>query len=361
VKTPGAFLARILVTTTLAALFLLVNAGFILSEKAIDQRIESLGIRTLFIRATPDKDLAMQPSLSNLFAPLSEYGTFIPLKVPYLRGETEGGRRLTLVIYGEEALPGLLELIPGLEANKNAQFVLVNGYPEGFPLRVDVEGFRFDALAMAPPASLRYISRNRPVLFVPEAGFSAAAGSNYQEAVFLTLSNVGDLHRLVEVIGLMLDSEQFERPELVSAVELLRELESMQGLRMKGQAMTGLMVALIIVLVYGSIAVFEYRQNVFNFALIKSFGISSVHIAWRYYLEAIVLMAIAYFFAVSIGRFVHLDLFVEMGFSRSVTSSIDPYTIDHTKNLIGILLASATAGCLPICFALRKPVGRILT
>lgn len=361
VTTPGAFFARILVTTALATLFLMVNAGFVLSERAIDQKIESMGVRTIFVSAPHSGSATTQASLAGLLAPLSDHGTYLPIKIPFIRGEIVGGAAVEVVMYREEALTGLVELIPELANFDSSKVLLMHGFPQGFEQRVDFASFRFDASTLAPTSVFTAISRNRPVLLLPEGGFSSVVGQSYQEAILLKVDDVQDIHMCVEVIKLLLESEGYERYSFVNAVDLLRELESMQAVSLKGRSLAGSMVALIIILVFGSIAVFEYRQNVFNFALIKSFGISAGFIALRYHLEALVLMAAAYGFSVTLGRLVHQDLFATMGFSRTLAASVDVYSISQTGNLIIILVASATIGSLPICFALRKPVGRVLS
>ena len=77
-ETPGAVLARVSIAISLCLLFLLMQAGFILAEHAIERKIESFGINSMILRTSPPGSGALRPELSTLFEPLAEEGLYFP-------------------------------------------------------------------------------------------------------------------------------------------------------------------------------------------------------------------------------------------------------------------------------------------
>jgi hypothetical protein len=135
-----------------------------------------------------------------------------------------------------------------------------------------------------------------------------------------------------------------------------------RDLRIQAQAIGGSFVGLLIVLIFGSIAIFEYRQNIFATALFKSFGLHSIHLVFRYFLEGLLLLLISFLFAIEIAQLLHGIVFELAGFDAGLLflTSFNPYRVSENSFLIILLVITAGVSIIPICFALRKPVGKVL-
>ena len=92
----------------LVSLFLLMQAGFILAERAIENR--SFGINSMILRTTSANG-AFRPELSTLFEPLAENGLYFPFSFLFSLAELSNGEKVRVVVYGEDALPALSEMI----------------------------------------------------------------------------------------------------------------------------------------------------------------------------------------------------------------------------------------------------------
>ena len=118
----------------------------------------------------------------------------------------------------------------------------------------------------------------------------------------------------------LLEAEGFERYNLTSPVQWVGELKDLREARTRAQAFGGVFVGMLVVLIFGSIAVFEYRQNIFATALFKSFGLSSLHLAARYLVESLLLLGLAFCCAVELGKLIHEFVFVLAGFDSELAA-----------------------------------------
>ena len=86
-ETPGAVFARLLIAISLCLLFLFMQAGFVLTEKAVERKIESFGLNTMILRSTGFSKTEVRPSLDQLLSSLSELGTYLPFSSLYVNAE----------------------------------------------------------------------------------------------------------------------------------------------------------------------------------------------------------------------------------------------------------------------------------
>ena len=121
-ETPGAVLARVSIAVSLCLLFLLMQAGFILAERAIEKKIESFGINSMILRTSASANGAFRPELSTLFEPLAEDGLYFPFSFLFSLAELSNGEKVRVVVYGEDALPALSEMIEGFDHLQNDGF-----------------------------------------------------------------------------------------------------------------------------------------------------------------------------------------------------------------------------------------------
>ena len=360
-ETPGAVFARLLIAISLCLLFLFMQAGFILTEKAVERKIESFGLNTMILRSTGFSKTEVRPSLDQLLSSLSELGTYLPFSSLYVNAELSSKKRAKVIVYNDHSIPGLNSLM-GWDGSQGPIFLAAYGYPKAMVERVKVWKFFFDADVVKPPSILRFISLNDPLLFIPESMAQAFEQFSVQESVLFLSDDSVDLIKIIESTEALLKKEGFDRYELSSPIKWVGELDGVRDLRVKAQAIGGGFVGLLIVLIFGSIAVFEYRQNIFATALFKSFGLHSIHLILRYLIDGLLLLFISFLGAVQLAQLFHGIVFKKAGFAPDLldVSAFNPYEISGNLYLLILLAIASLVSILPICIALRKPVGKVL-
>ncbi|MBT3666492.1 MAG: hypothetical protein HN548_03365 [Opitutae bacterium] len=360
-ETPGAVFARLLIAISLCLLFLFMQAGFVLTEKAVERKIESFGLNTMILRSTGFSKTEVRPSLDQLLSSLSELGTYLPFSSLYVNAELSSKKRAKVIVYNDHSIPGLNSLM-GWDGSQGPIFLAAYGYPKAMVERVKVWKFFFDADVVKPPSILRFISLNDPLLFIPESMAQAFEQFSVQESVLFLSDDSVDLIKIIESTEALLKKEGFDRYELSSPIKWVGELDGVRDLRVKAQAIGGGFVGLLIVLIFGSIAVFEYRQNIFATALFKSFGLHSIHLILRYLIDGLLLLFISFLGAVQLAQLFHGIVFKKAGFAPDLldVSAFNPYEISGNLYLLILLAIASLVSILPICIALRKPVGKVL-
>jgi hypothetical protein len=361
-ETPGAVLARVSIAVSLCLLFLLMQAGFILAEHAIEKKIESFGINSMILRTSSPSNGSLRPELSTLFEPLAEEGLYFPFSSLYSLAELSNGEKMRVIVYGEDALPALSEMIDGFDQLQADAFLLAHGYPESLIERVRLRDNFFDSVVVYPPAVLRFVTLSKPVLFIPAAKIHAIGLNGMQESLFYVSDEPGELEQVIESMEAVLEAEGFQRYNLTSPVQWVGELKDLRQSRIKAQAFGGVFVGLLVILIFGSIAVFEYRQNIFATALFKSFGLSSLHLAVRYLLESLLLLGIAFYSAIKLAELIHEFVFVLAGFDSEFVNLklFNPYVLSDQRVLLAILGVAGVVAVLPVFLGLCKPVGKSL-
>ena len=361
-ETPGAVLARVSIAISLCLLFLLMQAGFILAEHAIERKIESFGINSMILRTSPPGSGALRPELSTLFEPLAEEGLYFPFSALFSLAELSNGEKVRVIVYGEDALPALSEMIDGFDQLQADAFLLAYGYPESLIERVRLGDNFFDSVVVYPPPVLRFVTLSKPVLFIPASKIHAIGQKGMQESLFYVSDEPGKLEQVIESMEAVLEEEGFQRYNLTSPVQWVGELKELKHTRIKAQAFGGVFVGLLVILIFGSIAVFEYRQNIFATALFKSFGLSSFHLAVRYLMESLLLLGLAFYCAIELAELIHGFVFALAGFDSELValSFVNPYLLSDQRVLLGILGVAGFVSVLPVFLGLCKPVGKSL-
>ena len=126
--------------------------------------------------------------------------------------------------------------------------------------------------------------------------------------------------------------------------------------------MAGLL-GLAVALVFGAIAVLEFRQNAYISALLRSFGTPSKALYIRQWLENAFLANIAALTAIVLLASFHSQIFGTFGFPRDVLSldTTNPYFSTEMLLVLVCVNIGAFLSSLAVAVGLRKPVGEILS
>jgi len=143
---------------------------------------------------------------------------------------------------------------------------------------------------------------------------------------------------------------------------LIHELEVLKERQLQWRSLLAGILGLTLSLVYGAIAILEFRQNLFVSALLRSFGAPRQFLYWRHLVENGVLANLAALAAVALVAAVHVTLFSTLGFPRAVLdfSAGNPYTSTAVVSILFWVNMGAILSSIPIAIGLRQPVGGIL-
>ena len=361
-ETPGAVLARLLVAVLLGALLLLTHAAFQLGERSLEARILRLGAQSLLVTEAVTGESGRRPPLGALLAPLGDRADLVALRqVPWVARDEFGGEALVLV-YGSESLPALAPLLAG--GRDRAVHLLAPQLPAGLGVSVHIAGADYPAATLTPPAWLRRFAADRAVVLVPGELAADWLDAGYFETTLVVARESGPatVRRLATALRTLLALEDRPTAQLQSPEALLDELDDLRALQSHAQTGAGLAAGLVVALVFGSIAVLEYRQNRYIVALLRSFGAPALLLLLRYAGEALLLAVAAVVLARTGLALLHAPLFGAIGFERGLLDRAvsDPYAWVTVWPAARWLLLGGALSVLPIATALRQPVGRIL-
>lgn len=361
-ETPGALFARLSVAMLLAALLLLAQAAFILAGRSLESRIGRLGARTLFVSEVVTPDNASSASLASLLTPLSDRADVIALRQISVRAVDEFGQDYNTMLYGPETLAALAPIFA--EGKNYPAHLATRALPPGIPVRVEVDGVDFPAITITPPSWFERFGSVRPFVLLPMETGASWAQIGYFDFAAVTVKDEGPgaLKKVADALRALLSLDQRNNAQLQSPEALLGELDQLQSLRGRWQAGAGLAGGAVVALLFGSIAILEYRQNRFIVALLRSFGTPSPLLIARYTVEALVLMAVALIIARAALVAVHQPVFELAGIERGLLDRavLDPYSWPEVWTQARWLLAGAALSICPVAIALRQPVGKIL-
>lgn len=359
VETPGAVLARLAVGVLLAALMLLGQAALLLAERSLEVRVARMGAQVLTITESVTSDANTRPALGQLLRSVTDRADLIALRQVAARAEDEFGRTLLVLVYGDDTLPALAPLIAA--APDAAVHVINPQLPEGLPLRVTVDGRDYQSNVLHAPSWLQRYGANQPVVLVPASIGQSWLATGWFETALL-IERTGDLPKLAAAVRAILQLEERTHAQVQSPEALLSELAELRRVQHRAQTGAGLLGGIVVALVFGSIAVLEYRQNCFVAALLRSFGAPAPLIVIRYAVEALILTTVAVSLAVWLLVTLHSWLFALAGFEPALLqrTTLDPYSVALVWHQARWLALGAVLSLLPVTLGLRQPVGRVL-
>lgn len=358
---PGALAARLLVAGLLAGLLLLTGALLQLGERHLETRLAGMGGRTLLLNEAVSAGLN-QPPLGRTLAALGANADLLALRQLPVTARDGAGRDCLVLVYGEESLPALapwLAVQPGADSH-----LFTAQLPVGLPVRLEVDGTDVAAITLPAPEWLLRFTGGRAALLLPAARAGDWLELGHFETVQLTLRETGgpEMRRLAAALRGLLFLDGRTTAQLQSPERLLDELDALQRMQTRLRHGSGLAAGLLAALVFGSIAVLEYRQNRFTLALLRSLGAPAPLLLLRYAAEAALIAGAAVLLARGLAAGLHAPLFSQAGFPAALLdrAALDPYGWPEVWRNGRWLLLGGVLGVLPVAFALRQPVGRVL-
>jgi hypothetical protein len=351
------FVGSLLVTVATVIL-----VAFNLLERNLRTRLENFGVNTIISReVVPSTDPAALPNQirPDRLAALDRYGEKIRLRQLYSRARVPWQREITTMTYTDEALP----LLSGLLHTNTPLICFSESMPENALVEVNLERQDGVAVVRKPHGFFRPVM-NQTVLLVPQGWAPDAERLGYVEmVVFRRKTEELSISHFVSAIQNLFSMDEKNPPQLQSAVGMIKELESLQSRQAQWRSAMAGLLGLAVALVFGAIAVLEFRQNAYVSALLRSFGAPGKSLYLRQWLENAALANLAAISAILLLACFHKELFGALGFPSDLLNlkNANPYFSWEMAMVLLWVNVGAFLSSLSVAIGLKKPVGEILS
>ncbi|MDX1952597.1 MAG: hypothetical protein SFY81_10445 [Verrucomicrobiota bacterium] len=359
---PSSVLARVFVGLLLVTVAALILVTFTLLEKSLRERLSKFGLNTLVAREviTPTSaDYIPNGEVPNRLSPLDEFGRMLRLRQLFTRAKSEFAGDLTIFTYGQESLPVLAEY---LDANTGLVCV-TDDWPEGSYVTITLNRQSGQAIVRRAGDLLQPIN-TADFILVPQNWSPDLDRAGYTDiTLFEPLADGLPMNRFTEAIAITYSLDRQTAPQIQSALPVLRELEALQARQNQWRLAMAALLGLSLALVYGAIAVLEFRQNLYVGALLRSFGAPGKALYFRQWIENAFVANAAALVAIFFLYSVHEQLFKMFGFSSSLINLKvhNPYWSEEMVLILICVNIGAFISSLPVAFGLRRSVGQVLS
>lgn len=146
---------------------------------------------------------------------------------------------------------------------------------------------------------------------------------------------------------------------LISAANLLEQMDIVLGNQTQCRAAFCLGIACIVGILLTALASMEYRQNEYIYTLMKSFGIHPLLLVGSFIMENVVLVGVS--FAGAVAVFMHSQRIIVAQFFKMGQYGLTLEEIMPEIQLIAVaLLICVLVSSVPILFAANREIGRVL-
>lgn len=358
---PSSPLARLFVTGLLVLVATVILVAFHLLERSLRERLERFGLNTVLVRETvlgESKELTVHGESPDRLGALADSGRKLRLRQLFVRAQSEWQNNLLVLSYPPAALPSLAEFL----STSTPVLLLSENLPDATLVRVTMNRQTALAWVRRPQGWLRPLVTEDMVL-VPQGLLTEEERMGFIDTTVFQRDPTGpSIERVTAAITALASLERRAPPQVQSALGLIRELEQLQERQQQWRSLLAGILGVALSLVYGAIAILEFRQNLFVSALLRSFGAPRQFLYWRHLVENVALANLAGLAAIGVVAALHVTLFSTLGFARAVLdlSAGNPYTSTAMISILFWVNLGALLSSVPIAVGLRQPVGTIL-
>lgn len=358
---PSSVLARLFVSAILVTVATVILVAYYLLERNLETRLENFGLNTIVSKEMltgNDPEILANQYRPNRLAPLAREGTLMRFRQYWIRGETPWSKDVLAMGYLPETLPYLASLVHA----QTPLILLSESWPENVLIDVSFNKQSGTAIIRRPPPQFRSLVQQH-LLLLPQGWNAEAERMGYLEnTLFLRNATNRPLPEFVRAIQLLYGADN-RNPQVHSPVGMIKELETLKNRQMQWRSAMAAMLGVVLALVFGAIAVLEFRQNMYVTALLRSFGTPSKALYLRQWLENALLANLAAVSAILVLAAFHSKLFSLLGFPRDIVNlgTNNPYFSTEVILIFFWVNIGAFLSSLAVGWGLRKPVGEILS
>ena len=357
-------LARVLVVYFLSLCALCFLGSYVISAKAIRDKIRSRGgdlIAAFFIlpEGSSGKNIPNREETKKLL------GADSIAIIPAGNAKIDNNTFVPIITYDFRRAA---QFMPLLSPSGGPALLYPDDNAPLPPGPVDIQGSSrhegFTAMVRHLPADhlLMRLQQNGALLIPPEILELTGQKADVRYLRMLLqvqeLENAESLNRVCLYLNLLKKYEQMEG-NISSAAPLLEEMDIILGNQTQCRAAFCLGIVVIVGILLTALAGMEYRQNEFIYTLMKSFGINPLLLVGAFIVENLLLVAVS--FAAAIITFMHIQKIVVVQFFKLGQYLLELQEIMPEIYLISItLLFCVLVSSIPIVVAANRQIGRVL-
>jgi hypothetical protein len=333
-----------------------------LLERSLRARLDNFGLDTLVVRelvSSTDPELFCSTDRPDRLGPLDGDGQRIRLRQLFMRAHSDWQTDLLVMTYPSKALS---VLAPWLSL-ETPLVCFTDKLPENALVRINL--FRHTGMAAVKrlPDLLRSVISDN-LLLIPQGWAPDVERTGFMETTFFRRSHrTRPMETYIDAVTRLAALDRRPPPQVQSALPLLRELEQLQDRQEQWRVVLAGVLGMVLALVYGAIAVFEFRQNLFTAALLRSLGTPGRFLYARQWLENVLVANTAALASILALALFHQQIFGALGFSATILEAGpgNPYWSYEVALILACVNVGAFLSSLPVALGLRKPVGLILS
>lgn len=354
-------LARVLVVFFLSLCALCFLGSYVISAKAIRDKIRARGgdLVAAFFMLPQDNTGAFLPTRQET---LQHLGADSVVIIPAGNAEVDERRYIPMITYDFRRAGQFMPMLsPGggptlLCPAENPP------YPAG-PLDIRVQDNSFTVMVRHLPGD-HMLMRLQPggVLLVPPEHLEYVnQGRNMRYLRMLLqvqeLENAESLNRVCRYLETLKRLEGLEG-SVSSAAGLLEEMDIILSNQTQCRATFCLGIVFIVGILLTALAGMEYRQNEFIYTLMKSFGINPLLLVASFIVENLVLVAVSFGAAVLV--FMKAQRVIVAQFKLGQYSLTIEEIMPEIQLISATLLLCVLVSAIPITVAANRQIGRVL-
>ena len=357
-------LARVLVVYFLSLCALCFLGSYVISAKAIRDKIKSRGgdLVAAFIMLPKDSDTHCIPSRAETLKYLNADSIAI---IPAGSAKVGDDQHVQIITYDFRRAA---QFMPLLSPSGGPVLLFPEDdapLPPG-PADVQIHGLNDDLTVQVRhlPADhlLMRLQQNGALLVPPETLelMNKRHVMSYQRMLLQVneLENAESLHKVCHFLNHLKKYEKWEG-SVSSAAALLEEMDIILGNQTQCRATFCLGIVAIVGILLTALAGMEYRQNEFIYTLMKSFGIHPLLLVGTFIVENLILIAAS--FTGAIVTFMYAQEIIVRQFFKMGKYSLTLEEIMPEIQLIsGTLLFCVLVSSIPIVVAANRQIGRVL-
>jgi hypothetical protein len=253
-------------------------------------------------------------------------------------------------------------MMRGLITKDTPLVALSDTWPENAIIEVTLNDLTGKAVVRRPDSFFRPIALQN-IILVPQGWNSESERVGFIETtLFRRKDTTVPMEKFVTAIQTVYNANN-RTASVNSPLAMLHELENLQARQLQWRSAMAGMLGLVLALVFGAIAILEFRQNMYISALLRSFGTPRKALYIRQWIENAFLANLAALSAVVILASFHSQLFGMLGFPKDLLrlDLANPYLSWETVLILIWVNVGAFLSSLSVAIGLRKPVGEILS
>ena len=219
-----------------------------------------LGLGTILLKAFDNQTDSVEPSLSELFAPLGDEGLFLPFEHTFILGELTNGKKCRIIAYEEVGIAGLLGLSEEFSKVRSPYFLISGGFPQGHLEYIKIHDLLLEAEVFQPPKILNLLAQDQPILFVSKEFVDGLGTFKMNQGILFISDSTNRMEIILSSIRATMENTSFERFELSSPMDWVGEIENLRNYRLRAQTFSGILIGSLILFTFGSISIFEFRK-----------------------------------------------------------------------------------------------------